>query len=102
MIPSNRDMRPVRPIIRIMKDILAKYSWYILRWCIGWKAKEGDYVWAYMTHPQGYVLHDQELQEDKETGLKAQVVVFRKESVEDPRLKKKEGKAHAMHPGGYL
>ena len=81
----------------ILRDTIAKYSWYVLRWAIGWEKKRDPYVFAYMAHPDGYVVHERATKEH-ELGLKAELVVFRRADVPDPRLTPRP----TMAEGGYL
>ena len=101
MNPSHVKDVQVRPFMQIVKDIVAKYGWYLTRWGINWKSKESPYIFAYMAFPKGYVLHETNTVEDETTGVRAQVIVFREESLEDPRKKLPAVKA-AMAEGGYL
>lgn len=103
MTPSHqKDMSHIRPLGRIFRDTLAKYSWYVTRWAIGWQSEVEPFVFAYMKFPSGYVLHDTATVEDQNSGAKAQLVVFRDSKVEDPRLKVGEVKEPAMREGGYM
>ena len=99
--PSHQKEAQVRPVMQIVKDVVAKYGWYATRWAINWKNKEGPYLFAYMAFPHGYVLHHTDTVENEVTGARAQLVVFREESLPDPRLKEVNAKP-AMREGGYL
>ena len=84
-----------------IRNQISKYSWYILRWSLGLKDKDNGYVWAYMAHPEGYVIHEQQTIEN-EMGFKAQVVTFRREDIPDPRPLQVEEERRAGLRGGYL
>lgn len=101
MTPSHMKETPVRPIMKIIKDVIGKYGWWATRWAIDWKGREEDYIFAYMAFPRGYVLHETATVENEESGAKAQLVLFRREDVPDVRIKELETKP-AMAAGGYL
>lgn len=83
------------------RDYIAKYSWYLLRWALGLKNKENGYVWAYMAHPEGYVVHEKQTIVN-ELGFKAEVVSFRREDIPDPRPLKEIEDRKAGLSQGYL